>query len=272
MNNGFIFSKRLLYASIFGIVIIGGALLLAKSTDESPTKITTNTTEIPTKTIILQADTSINNENLPTNVEVGETLTSPPILTETDILTRNVLKPYLEQSSTNTYSSQNGERIVSNATKELFTLAFTPLEAKDILTSQDSSKQSIIQYKKSLYTALKPIFELDEYELTIYARAVRDNDAVEFDSLASIATTYTKAADATLAITAPHEVSAIHLEIINALYQFATVLTELAKGYDDPAASLSGTGNFVAAEEAVQHAFSRLQTYFILAEVDKITI
>jgi len=269
MDNNFVFSKRLLYATIFGAVVIGGAFYISqKEVYTEPKESSVEETVTITETFSTEAQ--LNTIEEPVNP--GLNVTEEPELTETDILTRNILQPYIEQNNSDTYSPQSKDRIIANATKEMFTLAFTPLEPKDLVTMQDSSKESIIQYKKNLYTAIKPIFELDEYELDIYARAVRDNTKKEFDSLITIADIYTDAGDFALTVSVPNEVSAVHLEIINALYKFAVVLNELAKGYDDPAASLSGTGNFIEVEEGIQHAFSRLQTYFILKEVDKISI
>ncbi len=290
MKPYFIFSKRLLYASLFSVAVIGTAIYISQNEPSSESVERTTNSNIYTSTdTIKETDT-----NTSTQTELSKTSNNQDVtpaisqnakqttyatstddeqkLTETDKLTRNILQPYFTQVSRNQYSPEQREQIVQNATKEMFTLAFTPLKPKDIRTLEDSSKQSVIAYKKALYEALKPIFTLDEYELNIYARAVRDNDKETFDSLKTIADIYKQSGDAVLAIPAPNEVSEIHLEIINALYKFSMVLEKLAKGYDDPAASLSGTGNFTEAEESIQQAFIKLKTYFILKDVDKISV
>ena len=177
------------------------------------------------------------------------------------------LNSYLKQSQQGTYSQQAKERIVEDATKQMFTLNFNSKQPKDILTTNNVSKVRAIEYKTSMHNAVKPLFKLTEYELTIYARAIRDNSKEDFDTLQKISEIYKQAGDDILAIVSPQDVSTVHLDIINSLYKFSVVLSNLAKGYDDPAASLAGSGQFNAAEEGVEQAFNKLQTYFILKEI-----
>jgi len=275
MNTNFIFSKRIFYATIFSVVVIGGALYFSQNKSEQQIEKDNTRTSAPKSSadsLTSEQETIAPKSSADSITSEQVTIAPKPELTETDILTRNVLKPYIEQNNTDTYSPENGKRIIAKATKEMFKLDYTPIEPKDITTKQDSTKQAIIQYKKDLYKAIKPIFAVKEYELTTYARAIRDNDKEGFDLLAKISSTYSIAGDDALSLTVPNEVSAVHLATINGLYQFSAVLDALAKGYDDPAASLSGTGNFTKAEEELGQAFSRLQTYFILKEVDNINI
>ncbi len=273
MENDFVFSKRLLYATIFGVVVIGGAFYFS----QKETPIQTATQQESTESILTEGDyTTILIEESPTTEPTtagkGVFDTEEAPLTETDILTRNVIGPYLEQLQDETYSQADSERIAESAVAEMLTLDYTPLTKESVTTSSDVSTEATAQYKRDLYTAIKPIFELTEYELTLYARAVRDNSKDEFDALRAIANTYTQAGAEALTVSPPSDVSAVHLDIVNSLYKFATVLMKLSKGFDDPAASLAGTGNFTEAEEDIQHAFSQLQTYFILKDVDTISI
>jgi hypothetical protein len=149
----------------------------------------------------------------------------------------------------------------------MLTIDFTPLTVKDIKIGEAIDKISVEIYKDALYQVMQPLFDLKEYELTIYAKAVRDNSKQEFDRLPRIATLYKQAGDNALSITAPRDISAVHLDIINSLYRFSVILNELAKGYDDPAASLSGVANFTQAESQFGNAFDNLKTYFVLKKV-----
>ncbi len=260
MDTGLKISKRLILASIFGIVLMGSALYYTSQEPKAANIVDNNTQQ--------NVDDSIQDT---AKTEEGATreVTEPQddTLSKTDLLTSNLLSPYLAQIKQGTYSPTSKESIVANATEQMFTLDFTPLQPQDILTTSNISTERASAYKQALYTAVQPLFALSEYELTIYARAIRDNSEADFDSLQSIATIYKKAGDDVLTIVAPRDVSAVHLAIINSLYKFSIVLGELAKGYDDPAASLAGSGQFNTAEEEVGQAFSQLQTYFILKDV-----
>jgi len=278
MSTHFVFSNRLLYASVFGVVVIGGALYMSH-TDNTAVQVPPTTIAQVNKTVTITTEAIIQEENKeeqespnsPTEDATGPS-TPQQELTETDILTRNLLKPYIDQSNAETYSPRTSELIVTKATEELFTLEYTPFLEKDIIKTQKTDKDTILQYKKDLYSAIKPIFNLTEYELTLYGRAIQNNSKEDFDALLLVAQTYKQAAKQALLVTAPDNTNGIHLAIINSLNKFSLVLTTLAKGYNDPAASLAGTGNFTEAEESIGQAFSRLQTYFILNEVDKISI
>jgi len=259
MGEPLVISKKLLASSIFGVLIIGLAFYISNKQNNIP--------------IIIQAadvDTSQNSNTYDTIAETTPTdavVKDAKPLTQTDILTRNVIGPYLKQLKDGNYSRESSQQIVQKATDYMLQLSFTPTIAQELNITTDTNKPTVEVYKAELQQALQPIFNLKEYELTIYARAIRDNSKQDFDSLAEIATVYNNAALEALKVAVPTDVSAVHLAIVNSLRKFSVILTELSKGYDDPAASLSGTANFTQAEEELGRAFEDLKTYFILKKV-----
>ncbi|GEM_PF-5786793 len=273
MNQGFILSKRLLVGSIFGITVIGGALYIntknhisSNATQPSSQVAQNNKIDKPYLSTMGWEDSLL---YVPASDTTKVTNTD---LNETEILTRNTLGPYIKQNQDGTYSKEANTSIVKNATAYMFILDYAPLTPSDIKTNTKIDKNTVLEYRQDLYAAVKPLFELDEYELTTYARAIQNNSKEDFDSLLTIASKYKQAGDGALALAAPNDVSAVHLAIINSLYKFSVILNELAKGYDDPAASLAGTGNFTKAENELADAFNKLKLYFILKGVDNITI
>ncbi len=261
-------SKKLLYATVFGVVIVGGALYVSTNTKVAIPKeevlADSNLETVQTIDTLWQDTDNASQENSLTG--------TTPSLTETDILTRNLISPYVEQVENDTYTKSSGKKIVDEITEQIFTLDYDPLNLTDILITNDLSKSSTLQYKNNLYKAMQPLFGLDEYELTIYARAVQNNSKGDFDSLSMLADVYSKVSDEILTITAPEDVSSVHLAVINSLYKFSTVLQDMSKGFNDPAASLSGTGNFTQAEESLTQSFNRLKTYFTLKDIGNIAI
>jgi len=276
MDTGFRLSTKLLYASFLAVAIIGSALYLSTRDTPSQSTLETGGTELAVndtdKTVDSTSESTQGSTNDAESQEADLSQAPERALTNTDLLTRNLLKPYIEQSNNGSYSATSKTNIVENATKEMFIIDYRPLQTYDISTTQDTSKNSAAVYKKRLHEAIKPMFELKEYELTIYARAVRDNSKEEFDSLTAIASVYKTAGDEALLISAPADAATEDLSVINSLYKFSTILTALAKGYDDPAASLAGTGNFTQSEEALGQAFDTLKVYFILKGVDEVVI
>ena len=285
MKIPFVFSTRLFFAMLFSGIVIGGALYSKHNTAQPHTKkseqkqlyTTSHTTTTQTgntfattsKHILASTSTS---QQTPTTQQVSEeaqthTTTSTKPLTKTDILTRDLLQPYLAQKRAHTYSPKTAKLIVQNATQNLFALDYTPLTVNDIHITKQTDTTRAIQYKKELQKALQAIFDLNEYELTIYGRAIKNNSKQDFDTLAHRAHIYETAGENARAVTVPQDAVEAHLALVNGLKKFAVVLTILSKGYNDPAGSLSGTKHFNEAEDDIAHAFTQLKTYFILKNI-----
>jgi hypothetical protein len=249
MDSQLVISKRVIFAGLFGAVVISGAMYYSITHPEESR---------PTRDQL----GSESNGTVIINSTRGGSLSKNNIneLTQTDVLARNIIGPYIQTLENETYTTEDANKIIADATREMFILDYTPLDPKTILTTEDVSKEASLDYKQSLYEITKPLFTLEKYELTLYAEAVDENSKEKFDELSRIADTYNAIADDILAITAPNDISAVHLSLVNSFYKFSAVLRALSKGYDDPAASLSGTGNFTAVEEDIQQAFTNLKT------------
>jgi len=216
METGLVLSKKLLLSSVFGIVVVATALYVSTSSKEEVlvAQETNNTSGKDTSLIFDLSTVPLNN---PSDKKGAGTTEDIDNLSETDILTRNIFGPYIKQLQEGTYTQNSAAKIVQNATDYMFTLDYTPLLSKDILTTASTDYSTVKTYKNNLHNAMKPLFALKEYELTIYAKAVRDNSKEDFDNLASVAQIYKTAGDNTLAITSPSDVSAIHLAIVYSL-------------------------------------------------------
>ncbi len=255
---GFILSRRLLYATVFGILIILASLYTTITKKSEGGRSQTQTQKISPKTSTQVLDTTVNtnNKSVPTN-------SNNKTLTKTDVITRDLLGSYVQQVRNKTYTEQSGEKIVNKVTDEVFALNYKPKQLSTLITTPNNDYNTIKKYKDSLYKTLSALSNLKEYELTIYARAIQNNSKKDFDDLRNISLIYSNVATDMLDITVPKEVSTIHLSILNSLYKFSEVLKNMADGYNDPAAGLSGIGNFTKTEEEIQQSFSKLKTYFI---------
>lgn len=254
-------SRRIFFASLFGIGGILLALFISTRTPVTPAGNLLSEQEEGTV-----ATSSLSLTPLDWNATSTEG-TDDITLRETEMLTRNVLGPYFSESSQGTYNEDVANTIIARAAEDATTLVYTPLTTTAVITSVATSTERVLQYKNELYEALQPVFALEEYELTIYARATEQNSATDFEKLTQYARVYRSTADALRAISAPGDAATIHVAILNSMYHFAVMLDALAAGFDDPARSISGIANFNAVESEFTRSFANLRTYFVLKDV-----
>ncbi len=259
-------SKKMLISSIFGIIIILIAFGISTKQRQS--------TPLPeTETQIKPVNTTLTTDNA--SLDIQTTLENNPTsqindesnITETSILTRNVLGPYLQQLQNGTYSQESKAKILKDATAYMLTIDFTPLTSADLNIIDATDKVTVTEYKNKLQNIMQPLFDIPEYELTTYARAVQENSKEDFDKLSEISLLYKQAGNEARQLQTPKDISAVHLSIVNTLLKFSVIINELSKGFNDPAASLSGVANFTQVENEFGKAFDNLKTYFVLKKV-----
>ena len=134
METGLVLSKKLLLSSVFGIVVVATALYVSTSSKEEVlvAQETNNTSGKDTSLIFDLSTVPLNN---PSDKKGAGTTEDIDNLSETDILTRNIFGPYIKQLKEGTYTQNSAAKIVQNATDYMFTLDYTPLLSKDILTT-----------------------------------------------------------------------------------------------------------------------------------------
>ncbi len=260
-------SKKMLISSIFGVIVIliafGINTKQRQSTPlpEAETQIKPSNTEITTNNTSPNIQTTLENKSAS---QINDEATD---ITETSMLTRNVLGPYLQQLQNGTYSQESKAKILKDATAYMLTLDFSPVRSSDLNINSSTDKSTVLEYKNKLQNIMQPLFDIPEYELTTYARAVQENSKEDFDKLSEISLLYKEAGTKALKLQTPKDISAVHLSIVNSLLKFSVIINELSKGFDDPAASLSGVANFTQVENEFGKAFDNLKTYFVLKKV-----
>ena len=292
MKTHFVFSAKLMYASIIAFIIVLTSWIVSdrnavkpepqtiQNTDnaqnenitannvaqnrdykENPIDDVSNTRENDTvnETIDKTGDADNSESEQKTNNKKGNNEYAP---TKTDLLTRRILEPIFNEDQIITPYKK--EMIVRDATETMFKLDFETIDKTNIKTTVGTSTEDILSYKDKLAIALSEVLKLDEYELNIYAQAIQENSKERFDTLKKVSDIYKKASDNILKISAPENFAEGHVDMINALNMFSSVLNAMSKGYDDPAESLAGAGNFSFAEERIMQAFNKLKIYLIL--------
>lgn len=250
-------SHRVFWALLFGVVVVGVALYTASHSTivVPPTQAQQPIPQDPSEQLTLTpADWD------PTYTPTSDVTSTT---TETAHVTNLLLNGYITETQRDTYTPETREHLVAQATAEALTLVQTDIPLSALTLTQETGIVRVSAYKNELYDAIKPIFDLDEYELTIYARATEQNNASDFEKLANYAQIYRTAGEAARSVVTPADGAQEHLAVVNALTHFAKVLDALAAGFNDPSQSLSGVYNFTTAEQELGKVFDTLNIYFI---------
>jgi RNase H-fold protein (predicted Holliday junction resolvase) len=256
-------------AGIVGVVIIGTALFFSY-TQKNKTVIQNKNQINPQE--VTEVDTKAQAASITITVPTTTNSTSTNSknnLTKTDVLTYDIIQPYITKKKNDTYDpSSTNETIIQRATKRMFTINMPRVPLRDIKTTNDTTKQSVVKYKADIKQALQPILMLKkEYELDVYSRAIRDNDLKIFQHLNNIAKQYRKASKQVLVVTAPKDVAETQRKLAEDLMVFATVLDAMAEGYNDPAMSLAGLKHFTETEQEIVKTFDLYKKYFLSKKV-----
>lgn len=99
-------------------------------------------------------------------------------------------------------------------------------------------------------------------ELDYYSDAVTKNDATALKKVNEIAKGYTSTAHELIAVPAPHEVAAAHLELANALARIGGVLEDMGAISTDPMRAMIAIGAYDGAHQALIQAFAHMHTAF----------
>lgn len=156
-------------------------------------------------------------------------------------------------------ASQVAESIAPNVRAAVSYRVYT---AADIKTKADTSYESMLAYRANLREALDPLMSDVRPELETYALFVDTGDASYLDELSSAAQNYRAAAENVVNITIPRDALIYHLNILNALEQFAATLNAMARYDQDPFASVALLRTYNSAEEEMFTSFDALGEYY----------
>jgi len=190
-------------------------------------------------------------------------------LTRTDIVTREIFGAYIQSKQRGTFDKDSLDFIIAQATRSQFNVQKEPLYRIDeILTTSDTSNVRTLQYEKDFQDAIESILSLNEYELTTYGRAVQTNSAEDFAKLMDAALVYKNIADTLLAVTVPEDAARPHLDVINSFATFAEILTIMGSNPDDPMLTFVTARDFIEAEDSIKTAYTQIDIYFTLKELE----
>jgi len=195
--------------------------------------------------------------------------TSSASSTQTDAIAREIFGAYIQSKQQGAYDEDSFDFIIAQATNSQFTYRSTGnYSANDVLTTSDVSTSRTLQYEKDFQDAILPVIDISEYELTTYGRAIETGDLEEFKKLTYAAGVYESIAQTLIEMTVPEDAVKPHLDLINSFSNFANTLTIMGSNPEDPMLTFVATRNFIEGEDAIRTAYSQMDIYFTLKELE----
>jgi len=175
---------------------------------------------------------------------------------------RALLNSYVMLNEAGIYTPEDGEKIAGDiATSLRANIAYKTYGAADIKTDPDVSYERMLAYRNDLRIALEPLLGNPGYELGLFANYIESKDATYTDRLKAASENYRKAVALAAAVTAPVDAAKEHVDILNALSEFGTIVERMAGHADDAFASAALLQTYNTAEQTMMTSFNALALY-----------
>lgn len=196
--------------------------------------------------------------------KVEETTSGTEESTLTDEVARRIFGAYFQAKQTDTYHPASFTNVIKGVTNEAF--GEVEMDKKysldDLKVTVEATKENVLNYRSASDKAIKPVLGIEEYELSIYARALESEDEEEFAKLVSAANAYQASVTNLLLVPVPQDIIEKHLEMVNAFSSFASTLEVMGEVTDDPILSFVHVRDFLQKEQKIDDVFKSLYTYF----------
>ena len=175
------------------------------------------------------------------------------------------LKGYIELKKQGQIGTESEETFVAELLENnLSSNRGMVYEEVDVTLSVNSSKESVDSYAESLNSVFLPMYEIAEYELLTFARAVENSDSLELRKLREPARIYKEITENLLTTVVPSDAIAIHLDLINSFSFLSTTIEKMISVENDPLSALTAVDGYTKSEEELKASFSRLNTYLLI--------
>lgn len=184
----------------------------------------------------------------------------------TEETTRKIFGAYIRAKLSDTYNPNSFTKVVDGVAEQVFNSPETAdkYSAKDIKIKVNANENSVRNYRKASDKAIAPVIEIQEYELTTYARAIETKSEEEFAKLTTAADAYRMSATNLLVVPVPQDALEMHLRLVNAFDSFADTLESMGKGIGDPILSHVQMKDFLDKEKRINDVFDSMRIYFSL--------
>ncbi len=187
-------------------------------------------------------------------------------LTLTEDTVQKIFSAYIRAKLTDTYDRDSFVQVVGSVTDDAFnsTVNDPAYTIDDIKTTIEPTEANVIDYRNTLDKAMDPVIQIDEYELSTYARAVEQESKEEYAKLINASNAYKAVSVNLLIVPTPTDITSKHLELINIFTSFADTLENMGTSADDPIGSYVYMRDFLEKEEQIDDIFDSLRIYFTI--------
>lgn len=166
------------------------------------------------------------------------------------------------EASNNGASPQAGESAVKELGAKIDPgVQYKTYSTSDIITTTDTSKDRVINYRADLRTALMPLMDNKVYELDLFASYVETKDTKYLTAIRDTTGKYRAAIQNTEKVVAPTDAASYQAAILTAMSHFAASLDALADNATDPVASAALLKTYLNAESSVVSSFNAIGKY-----------
>lgn len=199
-------------------------------------------------------------------MRIGAVASSSATTTPSESLTEHVFTTLLDSYEALREGVTPGVDIVSVAQRigenARVPILLHTISAQDIATDADTSYERMLRYRADLRIATEPLLQNQEAEFSVFARYVETGNEMYLDEMRDIASRYEEAARRAKAMEVPEDAVLYHVDIVNALNEFAAVLDTMARFANDPIASISLLRAYNTAEQHMFTSFDALSIYY----------
>ena len=134
----------------------------------------------------------------------------------------------------------------------------------DIKIADKEDESAVKKYGNGLALIIKKYFDpIPESEMTVFQRALDNEDESELKKLVPIALAYRNTAKEALSLETTEALSESHLAIINSFNDIGRAIEEMEKTLSDPAQSILALGRYRKNAVAAHSSLRNLNTYFL---------
>ncbi|MDO8620307.1 MAG: hypothetical protein Q7R64_03085 [bacterium] len=189
--------------------------------------------------------------------------------TETDRLSRELFAKYLTMRKSGApFTAEDEEKLLEEFTNRPIDTAPQKIYTEDdIVLAKTDTGASLHAYGNALGSVITAHIDTGENELTIFERALQNEDELDLGSLDNRVKRYESILSGFKAIPAPMSVKGMHIALLNALEALKESVAGMALALTDPVHSLPAAVAYPTAVEKLATAFSDISSYFAQKQV-----
>ena len=185
------------------------------------------------------------------------------ILTQTDILARELFSGYIALKQNDILGTQEQDKFIKKITSTSleFESKVEYLTLKDLKITQDSSKESLQKYSSNLKQIFSNIPELRD-DNVILKEALDTDSPEKLEEIKSNVIFYEKAINGLVGMTVPSVLQSRHLNLINSFKKILNNIGQMVQVFQDPILALVGAKEYYNTLQEIAMASAEIGEFF----------